>query len=197
MPHLLLNIDMQNRNALVVGGGKVARRKINTLLASGACVRVVSPAAVPDIVQLAASGAISVREGCYCPSDLEGIFLVVAATDNAAVNSQIVVDAMRHNVLVAVADAPETGNCRFPAILRRGKLEIGVSTGGLCPAFAVQVKVLLGKIIGESYGEALEELIFEREKLLTERNDSTYNKKLLNSLAERLLKELQKNKEIP
>lgn len=190
MPHLPLNIDMHDRVALVVGGGPVACRKVRTLLASGACVRVVAPALVPEISLLAASGTIVVRDGCYEAGDLDTVFLVVAATDDAAVNNRVAEDARRLGILVAVTDAPELGTCIFPALLRRGDLEIGVSTGGRCPAFAKLVRDLLAGVISDDYGAALEQLAAEREKLLTEGNSSTYNKKIVHSLAARLIAEL-------
>lgn len=195
MPQLPMNIDMQDRSILVVGGGQVACRKVKALLAAGASVRVVSPAAAPAIAQLAEAGTIDLREGRYESSDLSGVFLAVAATDNAEVNRRIASEAKSRGILVAVGDAPELGNCTFPAVLRRGNLEIGVATGGRCPAFAVGIRDILAGVIGEEYGAALEHLAVEREKLLTEGNDSTYNAEIVKSLAERLIADLSEHKE--
>jgi len=195
MPQLPLNIDMQGRSVLVAGGGQVACRKVNALLATGASVRVVAPAMAPAMARLAASGAIAAREGEYESNDLNGVFLAVAATDNAEVNCRIASEARSSGILVVVADAPEQGNCTFPAVLRRGNLEIGVATGGRCPAFAARVRDLLAGVIGDDYGTALEHLAAKREKLLTEGNDSTYNNKIVNSLAERLIADLSGHKE--
>jgi siroheme synthase-like protein len=197
MAHLPLNIDMHGRIALVAGGGQVACRKANALLASGASVRVVAPVMVSGITDLAASGAIVAREGCYRTGDLDNCFLAVAATDDAAVNRRVASDARERGILVAVADAPELGTCTFPAVLRRGNLEIGVATGGRCPAFALLVRDLLAGVIGDDYGAALEQVAIEREKLLTEGNDSTYNNKLVHSLAARLIEELSEHRESP
>ncbi len=190
MPHLPLNIDMRDRIALVAGGGQVACRKVKALLASGACVRVVAPVMVPGIMELVASGAIDARVGCYETRDLDNCLLAVAATDDAGVNRRLATDARQRGILAAVADAPELGTCTFPAVLRRGDLEIGVSTGGRCPAFAMLVRDVLAGVIGEDYGIALERVAFEREKLLTEGNDSTYNNQLVRIIAQRLVAEL-------
>lgn len=194
MPRLPLNIDMHARTALVVGGGRVADRKVTGLLATGASVRVVAHAMSAEIARLAAAGAIAARVGSYRADDLEGVFLAVAATDDAAVNRRVAADAQQRGILVAVADAPELGNCTFPAVLRRGDLEIGVATGGRCPAFATLVRDLLAGMIGPEYGAALERVASEREKLLTEANDSTYNNQLVRSLAQRLIAELNSNR---
>ena len=190
MPYLTLNIDIQDRTALVVGGGTVALRKVSTLLAAGARVQVVAPALAEGMETLRQSGDISVRNASYGPADLEGVFLVVAASDNREVNAGVARDARERGILVAVANAPRQGTCTFPAILRRGVLEIAVSSGGRCPAFSVRVRDRIAGVIGEEYATALEQLAAEREKLLTEGNGSTYNAKLVRFQAERLMDEL-------
>jgi len=197
MRSLPLNIDMHDMTALVVGGGEVAWRKVRTLLAAAASVRVVAPDMVPEISRLAASGTVTVRHGRYHTEDLENTFLVVAATNDTGVNNRVAEDARQRGILVVVTDASERGNCTFPAVLRRGDLEITVATGGRCPAFAALVRDRLAAIIGDDYGVALERLAMEREKLLTEGNDSTYNKKIVHSLAARLIAELSGHKESP
>lgn len=193
-----LNIDLQDRPVLIVGGGQVACNKLKVLLAADASVRVVAPVMEPEIMALSASSGISTRVGQYHTSDLEGVFLAVAATDDGDVNRKVAADARQRGILVAVADAPELSTCTFPAVLRRGNLEIGVATGGRCPAFAAAVRDLLAGIIGAEYGKALERLAAEREKLLTEGNGNTYNKKIIRSLAADMLAELSDyKKEIP
>ena len=195
MSYLPLNIDMRQRSALVVGGGPVAARKARTLLQSGAKVQVVAPELSAELAALVLSGAITSRIGCYQPGDLTEYFLVVAATDDADVNSAIASDAHAKGILVAVADAPARGDCSFPAVLRRGNLEISVSTAGACPAFAVHIRDLIAEMIDDGYGDALEQLAVEREKLLTEGNGSTYNSSIMRSRARELIKQLAERKE--
>ena len=197
MPHLTLNIDMHDRTALVVGGGAVACRKVRSLLDSGADVTVVTICLNHDLAQMQTSGGVSVRIAPYETADLEGVFLAVAATNDREVNKKIASDARQRGILVAVADAPKSGNCTFPAILRRSDLEIAVSTGGRCPAFAVQVRDRIAGLIGAEYGAALTQLAAEREKLLTAGSSSTYNSKLVRSHAQRLMAELTDHKEVP
>lgn len=195
MPALPLNIDMRHRPALVVGGGKVALRKVHALLASGAPVSLVAREICPEIAALAAAGSVVVRLGGYNSADLESAFLVVAATDDAAVNRVVAADAGARGVLVAVTDNPLSGDCTFPAVLRRGALEIAVSTGGRCPVLATEIRDVIADLIGAEYGPVLEELAVEREKLLTDGSPSTYNTQVLRSLARRLITELTERKD--
>lgn len=195
MPYLPLNIDMHDLAALVVGGGAVAARKVKVLLDAGAQVHVVTVSLGRELADLWSAGSITARIAPYCPADLEGVFLAVAATDNGDVNRTIARNAREKGVLVAVADAPESGNCMFPAQLRRGGLEIAVSTGGRCPAFAALVRDRIAEVIGDDYGRALEQLAVEREKLLTEGNGSSYNAAIVRSLAQGLMAKLTNQKE--
>jgi precorrin-2 dehydrogenase len=195
MSTLALNIRMHGKPAVIIGGGAVALRKLRTLLTAGAFVRLVATNICPEIASLKDSGTLAVRRGSYTVSDLDHAFLVIAATDSALVNEQICADASERGILAAVADNPATGDCTFPAILQRGDLKIAVSTGGRCPTFAVDVRDCIAGHIGHEYGTILDELAAEREKLLTNGSSSTYNTRVLRSLARRLLAELTERKE--
>jgi precorrin-2 dehydrogenase/sirohydrochlorin ferrochelatase len=195
VPHLPLNIDVRCITVLVAGGGVVAGRKIKSLLDAGATVKIVAPEVTPEIARLAAAGAVNLRNGFYEPTDLHEVFLVVAATNDPETNRKIAADARQQSILVAVTDAPATGNCTFPALLRRGGLEISVSTNGTCPGFAAVIRDMLATIIGEEYSTVLSTLALEREKLLTEGSHSTYNNKILRSRARELIIDLTGHKE--
>lgn len=191
MPGLWLHLDSDGRTALVVGGGRVASRKATVLAEAGVCVRLVAPAVSDDLRRLEQAEKLSVREGCFAVQDLEGCFLVVAATDDPAVNREVATEGLRRGLLVNVADAPEEGNCRFPALLRRGGLEVAVSTGGRCPGYAAEIRNLIAGQIGEEYGELLETLASERDKLLTEGRNSTYNNQILRARIMEMLARLE------
>jgi precorrin-2 dehydrogenase/sirohydrochlorin ferrochelatase len=195
VPHLPLNIDVRCITVLVVGGGTVAGRKILSLLAAGATVKIVAPEVTPEIARLAATGAVNLRKGLYEPIDLHDVFLVVAATNDPETNRRVAAGARQLGILVAVTDTPAAGNCTFPALLRRGDLEISVSTNGSCPGFAAIVRDMLATIIGEEYGTILSTLALEREKLLTEGCHSTYNTQVLRSRARELINELSEYKD--
>ena len=173
MSTLALNIRMQDKLAVIIGGGAVALRKLRALERSGASVRIVAREVCPEIAAMANSPSLEIREGSYTVSALDRAFLVVAATDNPLVNDQVCADAQERGVLVAVADKPAKGDCTFPAVLQRGELEIAVSTGGRCPTFAVDVRDAIGTQIGEEFGVILDRLGAEREKLLTNGSPST------------------------
>jgi precorrin-2 dehydrogenase / sirohydrochlorin ferrochelatase len=196
MPYLALNIDMGKRAVLIVGGGKVAARKLQALREAGAVVRVVAPAVLPAIREQEASGAVTIRSGGYETADLDGVTLVVAATDDPALNRRVALEAGEKGILVSVADQPEAGDCHFPAVLRRGGLEIAVSTGGRCPALAAEVRDAIAGMIGNDYADLVEQLAADREKLLTEGNGTTYNKALLRTKARCLIAELSAPKDI-
>jgi len=196
MSYLPLNIDMQGRVVLIVGGGRVATRKAETLLKAGAEVRVVSLVLSEELAAHEATGEIKVRIKTFVPPDMEGAFLVITATDDAAVNAAVAAEARRRGVLVAVTDAPDNGDCMFPAVLKRGALDVAVSSGGKCPAFSAKVRDVIADVIGEDYGTALQRLSGEREKLLTEGNTSTYNAQIVRTSVECAIAELSGRKEM-
>jgi precorrin-2 dehydrogenase/sirohydrochlorin ferrochelatase len=195
VPHLPLNIDVRGMTVLVVGGGAVAERKIMSLLDAGATVRIVAPELTPEITRLVSAGTIKVKIRCYQDSDLTDSFMAVAATNDPQTNHSIAEDARQRGMLVVVTNDPASGNCSFPALLRRGDLEVSVSTNGTCPGFAAVVRDFLATVIGEEYGIILSTLAVEREKLLTEGCHSTYNNQILRSRARELIHEITKHKE--
>lgn len=195
MPYLPLNIDVRGKSILVAGGGAVAGRKIRALMDAGATVHVVAPHVSPEILPLVDNNSITLSLRPYQSSDLSGTFLVIAATSDPHVNRSIATDARQRGILVNVVDAPDSGNCLFPARLRRGDLEITVSTNGTCPGFAAAIRDLLAEIIGDEFGIALKSLAKERDKLLTDGSLSTYNVQVLRSRTRELLDELIKHKD--
>jgi siroheme synthase-like protein len=191
---VLLNVDMSGKAVIVLGGGNVALRKAKILLAAGAEVRVVAPDLLEEIEELGKNGTLSVIHDRYEAAYLEGMFLAVAATDDAWVNHQVSADAASQGKMVCVADAPEIGDCTFPAVLRHYNIEIAVSTGGTCPSLAVELRDIIASVITEEYGYVADRLAKEREKLLTEGSPSTYNATVLRSLARRLISELNERR---
>ena len=151
----VVNLILDGRAALVVGGGAVAARKIEDLLAARARVRVVAAEPCSKVRSMAAEGLIAGHWRPYETLDLDGAFLVVAATDDETVNVRVAADAQARNVLVNVVDRPALCTFTLPAIGRRGDLTIAVSTNGLCPSLA---GVLRGEIM-ERYGPEYTELV--------------------------------------
>ena len=182
MQGLTVTLDLAGRRGLLVGGGAVAARKARALLQAGLQLVVVAPALDARLAELAAQGQLEWRERAYHAADLDGAAVVVVASDCREVNRQVAADAGRLGLLVNVADAPQEGNCRFPALLQCGDLQVAVSTGGRVPGMAAAVRDLLAEQLDEAYGQALELLAEQREKQLTLQGSATYNASFIKGL---------------
>ena len=144
-------VDLAGRRCLVVGGGRVAERKVALLLEAGADVAVVSPVVTPRIADLAARGAIRLARRTVRSADLDRAFLAFAATDDAEVNQGVAREVRSAGGLVNVADAPEACDFHVPSVVRRGDLTIAISTGGGSPALAKRLRQRLEATIGPEY----------------------------------------------
>ncbi|MDQ3377593.1 MAG: bifunctional precorrin-2 dehydrogenase/sirohydrochlorin ferrochelatase [Actinomycetota bacterium] len=129
-------MDVSGRRCVVVGGGGVASRKARGLLESGARVVVVSPEVTPEIEDM----DVTVERRPYAPGDLAGCTLAFAATDSREVNAAVVREAEEHGIPVNVADRPAEGDFALPSVLRRGGLQVAVSTGGASPTLARRIR---------------------------------------------------------
>ena len=129
-------LNLAGRRCVVVGGGAVAERKVRGLLAADADVLVVAPEAVAGLDALATNGRIRVERRPYRSGDLDGAFLVVAATDSRAVNAAVARDARAVGALVNAVDDPTACDVTVPATVRRGDITLAISTGGRSPGFA-------------------------------------------------------------
>jgi precorrin-2 dehydrogenase / sirohydrochlorin ferrochelatase len=144
-------VDLTGRRCLVVGGGRVAERKVGLLLDCGAAVEVVSPATTPRLAALASAGSIRLVRRAARSDDLVGAFLVFVATDDPEVNHAVAAEAREAGSLVNVADAPEACSFLVPSAIRRGDLTIAISTGGGSPALAKRLRQRLEETIGPEY----------------------------------------------
>jgi len=153
-------IGLQARETVVIGGGPVAARKVEGLLAADAQVKVISPVIVPELQNLVSSGVITYVQRAYQSGDLENVFLTIAATDDSSVNHLVWAEATRRGCLVNVVDDPEHSTFILPAILQRGEMSVAVSTGGGSPALARRLRERLEDIFGTEYG-VLTELLAE------------------------------------
>lgn len=161
-----VNLDMTGRCCLVVGGGPVAARKILSLLECGARVTVVSPEVNRFISDAAEEGRVEWLSRKYRVSDLDGMFMVFAATSDREIQDRIAVDSKRAGVLLNCVDDPEKCDFQVPAQIRRGKLLIAISTGGASPALAARIKGRLQKKFGPEYGLLVDLMAAVREHLV-------------------------------
>ena len=158
-------MDLRGRNCLVVGGGHVASRKVQGLLQCGARVTVVAPRLAPELAAMAESGAVLLQARDYEPSDMEGQCLVIAATDDAAVNEEVSREAQARAIPVNVVDRPAFCSFIVPAIHRDGDLCVAVSTGGRSPGAASQIRDEIARSLGPGYRDYLVLIGEARNKL--------------------------------
>jgi siroheme synthase-like protein len=185
MPANLLPIfvKLADRACLVVGAGAVATSKIASLLESGARIMVVAPRANPETQQLAAAGKLRWSEREFAPADLDGIFLVIAATSDSQVNRAVFEEARQRGILCNSVDDPPNCDFYFSAVVRRGDLQIAISTAGESPAVAQRLRQELDASLDESAGHWLRLIGALRREILATHTPSEARKRLLHLLA--------------
>jgi siroheme synthase-like protein len=150
-PFYIACLKLKNRRCLVVGGGDIGLEKVEGLLACDGDVTVVAPDLQPQLAELAAEGSIQWVPRRYEQGDLEGSFMVIAATNDSEVNIGVYDDAEKRAMLVNVVDVPPLCNFILPAIVRTGPLAIAISTAGASPALAKRMKAEVSQLFGEEY----------------------------------------------
>ena len=176
-------MSLAGRKCLVVGGGKVAAAKIDGLLHHGAEVVVVSPRAVKAIQDRAKAGALQWSRRAFCPTDLEGAFLAVAATSSSQTNAAVFRACTGRGVLCNSVDDPEHCDFFYPAIVRRGPLQIAISTGGRSPALAARLRQELEHQFGPEWSAWVEHLGQQRGDLLSKKMSAEKRKQRLLQIA--------------
>jgi precorrin-2 dehydrogenase/sirohydrochlorin ferrochelatase len=180
---------IEDKPCLVVGGGAVGERKVQDLLAAGAQVTVVSRTLTSALADLASRGKIAYLAQDFDETQVAGMALVMAATDDPEVNARVSAAAQDRGIWVNVADDPE--HCTFivPAQVKRGELTLAISTGGASPALARKLREELQLHFGPEYGLYLDLLRRVRTRLLTERRADSDNAELFQRLVRSPLKD--------
>ncbi len=150
---------------MVIGGGNVAERKVETLLSYNGKVEVISPQISRGLAELVKAGAIAYQAKKYNRGDLDRAFLVIAASDNDEVNYQVGEEAISLGLLVNLVNKPELSNFFMPSIVNRGDLQICISTGGKFPGLARELRRELETQFGSEYGEYLNLLAKIRKEI--------------------------------
>jgi siroheme synthase-like protein len=153
MDYYPLFLDLRGKSCLVVGGGPIARRRVQGLLEAGSRVKVVAREASAELVEWARAGGIELEEREYDHKDLAGVFLVVAATDDPVLQAAIAREAKERGLLVNSVDDAANSNFIAPAVVRRGEFAIAVSTGGRSPALAARMRERIEGMFGPEYEE--------------------------------------------
>lgn len=183
-------VKLTGRKCLVVGGGRVAESKAEGLLASGAMVAVVAPEVTARIAIWNRERRLNWHARGFQPSDLDGSFLVIAATGVDAVNESVFREAEARRILCNVVDEPERCHFYYPAVVRRGALQIAISTGGLSPALASRLRKELEEQFGPEYERWIAKLGSLRQEVIARHSDPRRRARLLHRLASRKAYEL-------
>ena len=178
-------LKLEGRQCLVVGAGKVGEPKIGGLLETGARIRVVAIEASPTVREWARAGKIELELRAFLPEDLAGAFMAVVATNSHNLNERVYREAQRRGVLCNVVDVPDLCDFFYPAVVRRGDLQIAVSTSGQSPSLAQTIRQQLEKQFGPGYAAWVAELGETRKLILASGLDKEHKLKLLHSLASR------------
>ncbi len=178
-------LKLTARPCIVVGAGHLAESKIESLLAAQAHVTVVAPRANPRIHDLAEVGEITLHQRPYQQGDIAGAFLAVAATDEPAVNRAVFAEAEAANILVNAVDDPPFCDFYFPSVVRRGDLQIAISTAGHSPALAQRLRKEINQLLPLDAGDWLNELGNLRREVLQLEPLNDGRKQLLHQLASR------------
>jgi precorrin-2 dehydrogenase / sirohydrochlorin ferrochelatase len=178
-------LKLAGKQCLVVGAGKIGEPKIGGLLETGARIRVVSLNASPAVREWARAGKIELEVRGFSAEDLDGAFLAIVATNSRTLNERVYREAQSRGVLCNVVDVPDLCDFFYPAIVRRGDLQIAVSTAGQSPSLAQKIRQQLEKQFGPGYASWVAELGETRQFILSSDLDKERKLDLLHSLASR------------
>jgi siroheme synthase-like protein len=178
-------IKLEGKRVVVVGAGSVGEAKIGGLLETGARIRVIAREATAAVRDWAREGKIELELRLFAPTDLDGAFLAVVATSSRTLNERAYDEAQKRNVLCNVVDVPDLCDFFYPSIVRRGDLQIAVSTAGQSPSLAQKIRQQLERQFGPGYATWVAELGEARRLILASDLDKDRKLDLLHSLASR------------
>jgi precorrin-2 dehydrogenase / sirohydrochlorin ferrochelatase len=178
-------MKLEGKRCLVVGAGKVGEPKISGLIDTGAWVHVIAVEASEAVREWAKAGKIKVELRGFDERDLDGTFLAIVATASRSLNGSIYREAQRLGVLCNVVDDPEYCDFYYPAVVRRGDLQIAISTNGHSPSLAQKLRQQLERQFDPGYAQWVEELGATRKLVLASDLDPQRKRDLLHTLASR------------
>ena len=178
-------LKLSARPCIVIGAGNLAESKIESLQAAHAKVTVIAPEATRRIAELSAAGEVEWKRRAYSEGDVKGNFLVVAATNDPAVNRSVYAEAIENNVLCNAVDDPPFCDFYFPSVVRRGDLQIAISTAGASPALAQRLRKEINAQLPLDAGDWLTDLGNLRREVTQMEPLNEERKWLLHQLAQR------------
>jgi precorrin-2 dehydrogenase/sirohydrochlorin ferrochelatase len=183
MPLFPMFVKLDGRSCLVVGAGEIGEGKVGSLLDAGATVCVVAPQATTRVHEWDSTGAIKWQRRKFIPDDLDGKFLVVAATPSPKVNALVFEEARSRKVLCNSVDDPPHCDFFYAAVVRRGDLQIAISTNGKSPALAQRLRKRFERQFGPEYADKINELGAIRERLFCSSMEPARRRKVLLGVA--------------
>ena len=178
-------IKLEGKQVLVVGAGRIGESKIAGLLDTGARIGAIALEATAQVREWARMGSIDLELRAFSSADLAGVFLAVVATSSRTLNERIYSEAQHRGVLCNDVDVPDLCDFFYPAVVRRGDLQIAVSTAGQSPSLAQKIRQQLEKQFGPGYTNWVAELGETRKLILASDLDQKRKLQLLHSLASR------------
>ncbi|MFF2910879.1 bifunctional precorrin-2 dehydrogenase/sirohydrochlorin ferrochelatase [Paenibacillus sp. NPDC057934] len=182
--YLPIMLDCSGQHCVVIGGGAVAERRVLGLLEAGAQVTVISPELTEALTGLAETSRLIWLSRHYAPGDIRGAFLVYAASNDVQVNGDVAQEARTQGIPVNVVSHAEVGSFITPAVLRRGRLTIAVSTSGAGPGAVTRIREQLEELLGEEYEPYLDFLYRMRGEIKRREPSSSVRRHLLRRLEE-------------
>jgi siroheme synthase-like protein len=171
-------LDLTGKRVVVIGGGEVAERKIESLLGTGASIIAISPEITARILVLAAGRQIELHRRRYISGDCRGAAFVFSATDDSELNRAIFEEARKEGALINTADEPVLCDFIMPAVVRRGDIAVAISTGGTSPGLAARLRARISRLIGPEYA-ALAKLLSEARPEIRRRLPDQKDRKAL------------------
>lgn len=176
-------LHLEGKKVVVIGGGKVAERKVCGLLGTGALIAVISPEATEELQRLSCTEQIVWVKHRFCVEDIKDAFIIFAATNDKILNQQVKESAVPSQ-LVLMVDNPRESDFQLPSSFRRGRLSIAVSTGSASPTLARKIRTRLEQEFDPSYEEYLEFLYLKRKWIMNEVADADLKRELLTAIAD-------------
>lgn len=189
MSYFPIFINLEKKPCTVIGGGKVAHRKAAKLLSYGASVTVIAPEIEAEIYQLQhIYENVTILKKQYETSDLQGGFLVIAATNELEINQKIITDATELGLLSnnSIQENGESGDFIFPATIQRGDLSIGITTGGKSPELSARLRKRMEQMLPKDMEEQLQKLGDMREEVKRNVENETERRRILKEMVERV-----------
>jgi len=195
LPLFPMFLRLEGRECLVVGAGVVAEDKIRGLIEAGARVRMVAPSATEVISKWAREKKLRWLHRKFRTKDASRMFLIVAATSSPKVHERVWQAARRANVLCNVVDDPERCDFFYGAVVRRGALQIAISTGGRSPALAQRIRKRLQKQFRVEYAELVKRLGHARSRLLISEPNAARRKEIAHRMARKIVERTSRQSE--